>query len=323
MQVGKKVAASVIAWRASDGAAASDPMPPTLAASTLTAIWRPTASGAARYSNWGDAQPFAVLSTTQFLPDAFPQLESLRYATDFNEVKKGERPVPIPQAISTFTAEQRTALLWAGGNLSGNIPTQYSNVTNPFRVWFNVTGDVGQKENYSLVKMARLFALVSVSIHDSLQTAHTSKFIYRLWRPETAINNANDDNNPETSPAMSPGSTTWVPLITTPPYPGHSSNMTCIGAGAARMLANVFGTDGKTFTAAWYKNDTITPPATKPEAVYSNTLSSFEALAVEEGNSRVWGGIHFRFELDASHEACKKVANYIFDHKMQQDPFRH
>src|SRR5262249_37519559 len=152
----------------------------------------------------------------------------------------------------------------------GNVATQYLNVTGPPRVWFNVTGDVGQAEHYSLVKMARLFALVAVSIHDSLQTSHTSKFIYRFWRPETAIANADVDNNPATG--AEPGGT---PLITTPPYPGHSSNMTCIGAGAAKMLANVFGTDAKTFNATWYKNDTITPPATTPEIVFTETLTSF------------------------------------------------
>jgi hypothetical protein len=92
--------------------------------------------------------------------------------------------------------------------------------------------------------------------------------------------------------------------------------MTCIGAGAARMLANVFGTDAKTYNAVWYKDN-----SDAPAVVFSKPMTSFKALAVEEGNSRVWGGIHFRFELDASHEACEKVADYIFDHKMQSDPF--
>ena len=94
--------------------------------------------------------------------------------------------------------------------------------------------------------------------------------------------------------------------------------MTCIGAGAARMLANVFHTDAIPFTAAWYKDNSATPAV-----VFSEQLTSFKALAVEEGNSRVWGGIHFRFELDASHEVCAKVADYIYDHKMQSDPFGH
>jgi hypothetical protein len=317
VQVGKKTAAWVIAWRTNDGAAASNPNPSLIEASELAGIWRPTFSGVAAYSNWGSAEPFALQSPTQFLPLTFPQLESERYATDFNEVKNGRRPSTLPATRDQYTDKQRTALLWAGGNASGTlrtlpgVPTPFANVTDPLRIWQNVAGQVGKSEHYSLVKMARLFALVTVSIHDSLQTAHASKFIYRLWRPETAIAEADLDDNADTV-----ADTSWVPLLITPPYPSHASNMTCIGAGAARMLANVFGTDTKRYTAAWYQDN-----SSAPAVVFSETLTSFKALAVEEGNSRVWGGIHFRFELDASHDACTKAADYIFEHKMQSDPF--
>lgn len=333
VQTGKQVAAWVIAQRAHDGSdqATSNPgaspgpgLPPNpgtplIEPSTLPGIWHQTFSGPAVYSGWGKAEPFAVLSPTQFFPDAFPQLESARYATDFNEVKLGRRPADLPTAPEAYSYQQRTALLWAGGMASGAtrtsppVPTPFVNVTNPFRLWFNVTRDVAEQEHLSLVKTARLFALVAASIHDSLQTAHTSKFVYRLWRPEIAIPNADQDNNPATD-----ADTTWVPLLITPPYPSHSSNMTCIGAGAARMLGNVFGTDAKSYTAVWYKDNSAAPPV-----VFKEDFTSLKALAVHEGNSRVWGGIHFRFELDASHKACAAVADYIFDHKMQPDHFHH
>ena len=87
------------------------------------------------------------------------------------------------------------------------------------------------------------------------------------------------------------------------------------------MLKNVFGRDDIPVTATWYQTDVITPPATTPPVVYTATYPSFLALSIEEGNSRVYGGIHFRFELNASIEACTNVANYIFEHKMQQDGF--
>jgi len=85
------------------------------------------------------------------------------------------------------------------------------------------------------------------AIHDSLQTSHYSKAVYRLWRPETAIAHADLDDNPATS-----AETGWTPLIPTPPYPAYSSNMTCIGTGASRMLADVLGSDAQTFAATWY-----------------------------------------------------------------------
>jgi hypothetical protein len=143
--------------------------------------------------------------------------------------------------------------------------------------------------------------------------------VYRLWRPVTAVAGAGVDNNPATDSTPPPGSPSpWVPLLGTPPYPSHASNMACIGAGAARMLRNVFKTDDKPFTATWYASNTVTPPATTPPVVHSEAYNSFWALAQNEGDSRIWGGIHFRFEITTSQESCSAVADYIFDNKMQQ-----
>lgn len=300
--VGKQVAAFIVASRSNDGFAAANPQPPDFQLSALPGIWRSTSSGPAQFSKLGDVEPFGVLTPTQFLPAPPPQMETAKYATDFNEVKdKG-----VQASVTRLPAETRTAQLWANAG-------SWTNVTNAFRIWHNVARDVAAAEKLSLVQTARLYALLTASIHDSVQTAHTSKFAYRLWRPETAVLNAGNDGNDNTTPADP-----WVPLLSTPPYPSHASNMACIGAGAARMLRNVFKTDNKPFTATWYTSNTVTPPATTPPVIYSEAYNSFWALAQNEGNSRIWGGIHFRFEITASEESCSAVADYIFDNKMQQ-----
>jgi hypothetical protein len=51
--------------------------------------------------------------------------------------------------------------------------------------------------------------------------------------------------------------------------------------------------------------------------VREQTYTNFTELEVEEGMSRVWGGIHFKFELTESIESCSAVANYTFANKMQ------
>jgi hypothetical protein len=299
--VGKKVGAEILDWRQNDGSATANPQPSAFLPSTLAGIWRITASGPAQYSEFGSQEPFGLLTPTQFLPAAAPQLESAEYAEDFNEVKsKGSA------TSSTRTPEEtRFAQLFAGVGA-------FANVTNPFRLWSNVARDLSQKKSMSLVDTARLFALMTASVHDSLQTSQTSKFVYRLWRPETAVNQAGVDNNDNTAPE-SP----WVPLLVTPPYPSHSSNMQCIGAGAARMLANVLGSDAQSFTATWYT------AASPPVVVHSQPYTSLWALAVEEGNSRIWAGIHFRFELDTSQVSCSQVADYVFDNYMQRNRHNH
>jgi hypothetical protein len=244
-----------------------------------------------------DVEPFGLISPTQFLPVPFPQLESVEYATDFNDVKD------IGSATSTTRTPRQTALAQSFAGAAG----PFFNVTTFFRVWHNVARDVSLAEGMSMVDTARLFALLSAAMNDGLQTTQVSKFVYRLWRPLTAIVSADTDNNDAT--AADAG---WLPLLGTPPYPSHGSNASCLGATAAQTLGNVFGTDNKSFTATWYTGDS--PPA----VVHAEPYTSFWAMGRDTGSSRVWGGIHYRFEITASEHACTQVANYLFDNYMQR-----
>ena len=88
VNVGKKAAASILAWRLNDGYATANPQPPAYLASTLPGIWKATASGPFQFSEIGNVEPFGMLTVTQFLSVPFPQLESAAYADTVNEVKK-------------------------------------------------------------------------------------------------------------------------------------------------------------------------------------------------------------------------------------------
>lgn len=300
IRVGQKVAANVIAARQNDGYLIANPQPPNLAASTLPGIWRPTPSGAYQFSNLGVVQPFGLLSASQFLPAPFPQLESQAYADAVNEVKRVGRAAGGAIAPERTEAQGRFAQLFAGS--AGTI---YFNVTNPLRLWSNVTRDMARSHHMSLVGTARLFALTMVSMHDSLLTSHYSKEVYRLWRPESAIANADLDNNAETEAEKD-----WRPLVITPPYPAYASNMTCLGAGGSRMLANALGSDAQSFTATWY--------AANGTTVWSEPYTSLWQLGDDEANSRIWGGIHFRFDIDGSQVSCSQVADYIYGNYMRR-----
>jgi hypothetical protein len=294
--VGKKVARAILAWRSGDGSELPNPpyLPPP-----MPGLWQglvdPVTMNAqvATGVHFAGVEPFGLLTPTQYLPAPPPFLDSAEYATDFEAVKE------LGSAGSTTRSEDQTllALLISG---SGYSP-------GPFALWSNVTRDVARSRHLSLIKTARLFALVNAAMNDGLQTSHTSKFVYNLWRPITAIQRADEDSNDQTiaDPA-------WMPLLGTPPYPSHSSNVTCIGASAAGSLARTFGTDAIPFTVTW----TWTGTGGNPDVTRS--YSSFSQLAEEAALSRVYGGIHFAFELNASFESCAKVADYLFDNYMQR-----
>jgi hypothetical protein len=155
-----------------------------------------------------------------------------------------------------------------------------------------------------LLETARAYALMATSMMDGLMTSQTSKFVYGLWRPVTAVRRAEEDLNPATTADPS-----WTPLLGTPPYPSYAGNMACLGASAARALALVFGTNDIPFTVVWLGN-TGNPDVPKPYA-------GFWQFAQDEADSRVYGGIHFRFDNDASQVVCAEVAEYIHGHYMR------
>jgi hypothetical protein len=285
--VGHRAAREIIEWRAHDG---SDQPAPAWSLPPFPGLWQPTSTQATQLANFGDFEPFALLTSTQYLPDPPPILTSALYATDVEEVRA------LGSAASTVrTPEQTlTARLFAGVGYG----------TSNFAVWNNVARDVAAGNHWSLVDTARLFALMNVSMIDGVQTAHTSKFIYGLWRPVTAIRRADEDLNSATI-----ADPTWTPLLNTPPYPSHSSNQTCVGASSARALARVFGKDEVTFSVTWM--------GTSGNANVTRNYVRFSELAEQQARSRVYGGIHFNFELTASQESCTKVADYVVDNYLR------
>jgi hypothetical protein len=150
-----------------------------------------------------------------------------------------------------------------------------------------------------LVENARLFALLNIALHDGLQTSFTSKFYYGLWRPVTAIQRADEDSNPATT-----ADANWLPLLITPPYPTYAGNASTIGKTAATILASFFGCDDIGFEAHWQ--------GLEGSPGWTRSYSSFSALANEQANSRVYGGIHFRFDNVAGQSIGTNVANYVF-----------
>ncbi len=276
--IGQIVAARMLANRANDG---WNTAPPPYILSTLPGNWQP-APTAAGFTHYPSVTPFAVMSNSQFAPPPPPALTSAEYTASFNEIKE------IGSATSaTRTADQtQVARLWA------NVGTP----TTVFFVWNNVARSVARSQGTTIVENARLFALMNIAYHDALQTTMTSKFIYGLWRPVTAIRRADEDGNPNTEPDVN-----WTSLVGNPPYPTYAGNHAAIGASQATTLALFFGRDDISFQHTWEGAGGAT-----------RSYPGFMAMANEEERSRVYGGIHFTFDQKAGQKVGNDVANYVF-----------
>lgn len=193
------------------------------------------------------------------------------------------------------TAEQtRTARLFAGVGTS----------TSAFAVWHNVIADTARARGLSGLDTARAFALANMTAHDGFLTTFTGKFLYGLWRPISAIREADRDGNDATVADAG-----WTPLLVTPPYPGHPGNMACHAATQAQVLGRLFGQDNLPLQVTWTMAD-------GPAVVRG--YNGFRQLADEAARSRVYGGIHFTFESLASIGVCNQLADYAVDNYLRR-----
>ena len=288
-EVGATVAREILAWRQNDGwiVAAF----PAYSEPPLPGRWQPTppANASAAFTHLQRATPLALITATQYLPAPPPSLTSARYATDLNEVKL------LGKSDSATRTPDQTAIarLWNGTAASGT-----GTATNYASIWNTIAADVARARGLSLIETARMFVLMNVSVHDALQTAQTSKFIFGMWRPVTAIREAASDLNPATDPDPA-----WLPLLGTPPYPSYAGNMATIGASAARALQLVFGTNDIPVTATWHQS--------AGQADVSHSFPGFWEAAEEQSESRIYGGIHYRFDQVAGQQIGRSVADFV------------
>jgi len=293
--IGHAAARAVLDWRMNDGwpttqAAATTP-DPTYVLPPFPGLWQPTppASSFATFTFFPKALPFAMLTNTQFLPPPPPTLTSTHYATDFNEVK----------LLGSVNSAARPAEMTLWAPIHAGVNTQIGF----FHVWNRVAADVAERSGLSLIDTARTFVLLTVGIHDGLQTSFTSKFTYGLWRPVTAIRRANEDLNPATE--QDPD---WTPLVSTPTYPSYAGNAACLTAASARALQIVFGRDDIPFT--------VTYPRTMGLPTETRTYAGFWDLAQQEADSRIYAGLHYRFDNEASQRFCVKATEFAAAHYM-------
>ena len=142
-----------------------------------------------------------------------------------------------------------------------------------------------------LVTTARLFAVLNLAIADDVIAFYDAKYHYAVWRPVTAIREADGDGNPATT-----GDPNWMPLSATPADPSYPGAHSAVSAAAATVLSGFFGN--------W---DRLTVTS---EAV-PGTFPGYRAAATEAGLSRIAAGVHTRTDHDAGTRLGRRVAAYV------------
>ncbi|MCA9096893.1 MAG: phosphatase PAP2 family protein [Planctomycetaceae bacterium] len=268
---------------------------------------------------WGKVKTFVIKSSKQFLSDPPPELTSQEYTDAYNEVKAiGGDGVTTP---TTRTAEQTEIGLFWGYDGSPGIGV-------PPRMYNQVTRVIAVQQNNSEMENARLFAMVNVALADAGISSWQTKFGYNFWRPVTAIRESDPgtgptglgDGNPNTV-----GDPDWTPLGApadngggtnfTPAFPAYTSGHAAFGAAAFRTIANFYGTDDIAFSITSDEFNGVTKDQfgnTRP--VVTRSFTSLSQAAEENGQSRIYLGIHWIFDKTAGIQQGTEVADYVAEH---------
>src|SRR5262249_54924555 len=143
-------------------------------------------------STQGAATPWTMTSGSQFRPGPPPALTSDTWTKDLNEIRE------IGRRDSKTRTEEQTMI------------GRFWFLTGP-RTYNPSVRRVAMARDMDIVDCARLYALTAMAGFDSQVAVFDGKYTYNLWRPLTAIRNANQTNNPAT-----PRDATWLPLGDTP-----------------------------------------------------------------------------------------------------------
>nr|PZN48364.1 MAG: hypothetical protein DIU61_18890 [Bacteroidota bacterium] len=286
---GQSVAAAIFEWSTTDGARdaykspfADDYVPPTGPGKWVSTGEFPFDQPV--YPYWGSLRSFVNGSADATQPPPPPTYSE-------------EPGSPFYEAVNEiYTMSQHlthddsvVAKFWAYAPLDPERPLSFEGTGHAA----NMAVQVMKKKNYTLEDAAVLICKHALAGHEAGISCVKTKFTYNLVRPITYIHNVL-------------GHRQWKPVIPTPPFPEYTSGHAAVSMAYAAILEAEFGTN-YAFTDHTF-DGTFGP----------RKFESFEAYAKEAALSRLKGGIHYRFAMDAGLKQGRMVASKVLQLKFKR-----
>ncbi|MEP7310542.1 MAG: vanadium-dependent haloperoxidase [Acidobacteriota bacterium] len=232
-----------------------------------------------QFTHWAHVTPFALTRAQQFRPGPPPPLTSERYSSALNEVESAG----IANSPTATADEALTGRFWNGA------------IQN---YWNEIAQTTSVAHHLTTAQSARLFALLNLSLADSVIAFYDAKYTYNFWRPVTALRAVDADANDDTMADPS-----WLPDAgrtgSDPSYPGAHA---VISAAAAEVLMSFLKRDHVDFDVT--------------SEVLTGVVRSFTALSAareEAALSRIFAGQHFRFDEAAGQRLGRDIADFVVD----------
>jgi hypothetical protein len=239
-------------------------------------LWLPTSSQLKKplLPYWGEVRTFTVL-TEDANPSSPPS-----YSTEVNS------------SFYAYALDVRNRVK----NLDDQIVTMVKYWNDDQDRSLSVSGhilsimiDILAKEQKDLAFTAKAFAKLGIGMHDATVASWRAKYKYNMLRPETYIKENIDRD--------------FISLINSPATPEYSASQSAVGMTGSEILSELFGYNyAFTDRTHEFRKDIDGSP---------RSFQSFQHMADEINNSNLYGGISYRFSLEAGQKQGTQIGKNI------------
>lgn len=283
-----KVFARIMEWSKKDNYAQ------TRSASKYTVTdeegrWVPTppSYNSALEAHWMEIRTIVLDSAGQCKPVAAPAYNMKDSTSVFYKAV-----MEVKNTIDNLTDEQKhMADFWDDNPFKMNVSGHVMFATKKFSPaghWMNIVGIAAQKANADFNTTVYAYTKTAIALFDGFISCWEEKYRSNVVRPETVINKYID---PE-----------WRPYIQTPPFPSYVSGHSVISAAAAEVMTDIFG-----------ENFAYKDTSEIEFGIPHRSFTSFRQAALEASYSRLYGGIHYRFDLEEGNKSGINVGKLVVD----------
>lgn len=233
---------------------------------------------------WPAIKPWAMPSPDALRPPPPPALTSERYARDYEEVRR----------LGGKDSKERTP---------------YQTLIARYRQAFDIAPSVRRATDMpgrSQVENARFLTLYQMANDDAAQAMVVAKQHYEYWRPITAIRNGDQDGNSATQPDPA-----WVPLISTPNFQEYPCGHCTLAGSIAEVMQHESG---------WKPGQGVRVGSLLNPTSVVQVLPDWNEWSRQVSDSRMYGGVHYRFSNEAGEEIGRRAARMVIDGALRPLP---
>jgi hypothetical protein len=235
--------------------------------------------------HWSEIRPLVLDSANMFRAQKPPVYSTLNKNSVFYKAM-----MEVKNTGDSLTEEQKhIADFWDDNpfkmNVSGHVMFATKRFSPPGH-WMNIVGIAAKKSGADFGTTVAAYTETAIALFDGFISCWEGKYMFNYTRPETSINQLVDPD--------------WRPYIQTPPFPSFPSGHATVSAAAAEVMTSILG-DKLQFT------DT----SLLEFGIANREITSFRDASREAALSRMYGGIHFRFDNELGAESGKKVGELI------------